>query len=380
MNQKVKDELLTVLGRAMKMLIETGASGRDHKDREWLLFEIEHDEPRHKEWYGRLTELFEAHHPEYAGHEIGTSGGTMTVHASLLVRRMTGDLFRTSRNPSEEATRALVDQFEAFTDSDTIEIDHVAPLVNFNANIANAFAILPGLVLRPLTEDERADVVRSVLGSMSAARPTPKWGLSVRMAHRKLVGGFRDGQLPEREDRHVPELFDSAIRVLRTFKSGPVYYHAIFDRNVGFTPFAGSTARAPARFSHSTGTYSLEASEVGDLLAHASMFEIGDLEVSMELACDRLEEAEVRPKPRDQLLDAVIGLEALLLAKPYPGEQTQMFSLRFAALQRPELRLQSYKDAKALDAARSKAAHGDAVDGNIEELAIRACEMLRGDY
>lgn len=313
MNKEVKAELLSVSKRAVEMLIEAGASERDYKDRGLLLFEIEHDEPRHKDWYSRLTELFKKHHPEYAGQEIGTSGGAMTVDASLFIRHMTSDLFRVSRNPTEEAMGALVNQFEAFTDSDTIDIDHVAPLINFSSKIANAVEVLPGVVLRALSAEERGDVVRSALGSMSAARPAPQWGFSSRISHRKLVGGFRGGQLPDREDRHVPELLDTAIRVLRTFKSGPVYYHAIFDRYVGFTPFAGSTARAPSRFSHATGTYSLEEGEVRGLRSHAATFRVPHFDDSMELACDRLEDAEVRLTLRDQLLDAVIGLEAILL-------------------------------------------------------------------
>jgi hypothetical protein len=109
------------------------------------------------------------------------------------------------------------------------------------------------------------------------------------------------------------------------------------------------------------------------LQAHAVLFADQEIDSQLELACSRLAEAEVRLSLRDQLLDAVIGLDALLLGKPYPGEQRKVFSLRYASLKPKESRLQAYKEAYLIYGARNDAAHGNQVKTNLTETAPRAC-------
>ena len=112
----------------------------------------------------------------------------------------------------------------------------------------------------------------------------------------------------------------------------------------------------------------------------------------MELACSRLADAQTRIRPQDRLIDAVIGLEALLLAGLRPedrrGELRYRFALHYSTLcPLPEKRHLSFRVAKDLYDLRSTIAHGGKLKENgcrvgdeklkLEEAAKRACEALR---
>ena len=81
----------------------------------------------------------------------------------------------------------------------------------------------------------------------------------------------------------------------------------------------------------------------------------------MELACSRLGLSRLRMRAEDALLDAAIGLEALLL----PGVSTELgyrFRLHYALLgSAPSQRVKRWEKAKVVYEIRSKVAHGAAV-------------------
>ena len=112
----------------------------------------------------------------------------------------------------------------------------------------------------------------------------------------------------------------------------------------------------------------------------------------MEMASRRLSDAEIRTKHIDQILDAVIGLEVILLATAgsadYRGEMRYRFSLNYATLfDTSDSRLSAFKCARDIYDLRSRIAHTGSLDPgpikigkesyNQKDAATKCCEMLR---
>src|SRR5262249_20865442 len=139
------------------------------------------------------------------------------------------------------------------------------------------------------------------------------------------------------------------------------------------------------------GRYTLMVEEFGPLTEHArQIFAVS--EPSMEMACSRLADAETRTKPQDRLVDAVIGMEALLLAgigkEDRKSELKFRFSLHYSTLfDTPEARHRAFRVAKHLYDLRSVVAHGSSLEEGVlrvgdekltlPEAAKRAAETLR---
>jgi hypothetical protein len=133
------------------------------------------------------------------------------------------------------------------------------------------------------------------------------------------------------------------------------------------------------------------AEDTDSLAAHAQrIFSISDS--AMETACRRLSDAEIRVRPEDQIVDAVIGMEALLLAalrnEDRRSELKYRFSIHYSTLfNGGSERRQAFKVAKDLYDLRSTLAHGSnlarppyrvgAERLTLLEAAKRAREALR---
>jgi hypothetical protein len=136
------------------------------------------------------------------------------------------------------------------------------------------------------------------------------------------------------------------------------------------------------------GSYRLSEAEILPFLNHATYF-TNPLDAALELACSRLADAQVRLQPRDRLIDAVIGLEAILLApqEQRSGELRYRFSINYASLFTvPADRHRAFRVAKDLYDLRSTLAHGSVPNEtnrvgderlSIADAATRACAALR---
>jgi hypothetical protein len=138
------------------------------------------------------------------------------------------------------------------------------------------------------------------------------------------------------------------------------------------------------------GIYSLSAEEVAQLPEFArNIFALSDS--ALETACVRLMYAEARRRPQDQILDAVIGMEALLLAALKSDQRSELkfrFALNYSTLFGSSAeRRSAYKVGKDLYDHRSKIAHGNRLPDKslrvgeeklpLTEVAIRAKSSLR---
>jgi len=137
------------------------------------------------------------------------------------------------------------------------------------------------------------------------------------------------------------------------------------------------------------GRYYLSDEEVEPFRQHAELVS-RRLHPSLEVACSRLSLAQIRMEPRDRIIDAVIGLEAILLAgrgeEAYRGEMRFRFALNYAMLyETPDERYTQFGVAKSLYDLRSTIAHGGQVEEwrisgerlSLVQAADRACNMLQ---
>ena len=91
----------------------------------------------------------------------------------------------------------------------------------------------------------------------------------------------------------------------------------------------------------------------------------------MSMACFRLADAANRIRPQDQIVDSVIGMEAVLLAgvEDRRSELSFRFSLNYAMLFAVDRREYAFSLARDLYRLRSKIAHGNTIDEKRLKIA-----------
>ncbi|MGC1686467.1 MAG: hypothetical protein WA734_12665 [Candidatus Acidiferrales bacterium] len=113
------------------------------------------------------------------------------------------------------------------------------------------------------------------------------------------------------------------------------------------------------------GRYDLTPEEAPKIEAFARLFE--GIHSTLEMASQRLVDSARRTKARDSIVDAVIGLESILLANT--GDRTELrfrFSLNYAALFPKEEREEAFYTARSLYDLRSGIAHGSSPREKVE--------------
>lgn len=186
------------------------------------------------------------------------------------------------------------------------------------------------------------------------------------------------------------ERLDKAVLALRTFKEGRVGYDSIRFQCVGFCPIPLQSLEY-GDLHVPIGRYAIVAEDMEPLRKHAEMIFKCD-ESSMTMACSRLADSQIRLRPEDRLVDAVIGLESLLLGglrnEDRRGELKFRFSLHYSTLfGTPEERYCAFRLAKDLYDLRSVIAHGTKpskdycrlgdMQLSLQDASLRACEVLR---
>jgi hypothetical protein len=221
-------------------------------------------------------------------------------------------------------------------------------------------------VIRHLNEEEVSEFHGGPIETLGFTRPRT-WGLHEfilegELEEPKILGdGPPTGQTMSERAKMV---FNKAVLCLRTFKEGPVGYDYIHFKPVTFCPLGLFSVGCGDKYVP-FGSYSLSDADVEPFTKHATLI-FACSETAMEMACSRLADAENRPQPQDRIVDAVIGMEALLLAgiEDRKGELTFRFSLNYAMLFPPHQRQHAYRVARDLYSLRSIIAHGSFLDEN----------------
>jgi hypothetical protein len=341
-----------------------------------------------------VTEALQKHHPEYLGNVGTISGGTLPFDAAHLLQRVVIGIWErhSTWSPDEHAINELIQEFARFVDQPNIPVTYAAQLLNFSLDPRIDVVTLPeGMTIRQLNEKEFSQIYGGdpLLGAiLPRARFIFSYAITGDYEIRKIVNEPLPQQLPNNE---LQKKLNRAMLALRTFKNGRVGYEAIDLKTRYFCPYLfvnrwGGNESVPWG-----GMYQLGTEEVQPFQEHAN-FVFSKLDPSLDMACSRLADAELRLQPRDSLVDAVIGLEAILLSNlpsdDRRGELRYRFSIHYSTLFESSTdRFRAFSRARDLYDLRSAIAHGAQVNENavkvgnetisLGKAAETACEILR---
>jgi Apea-like HEPN len=342
-----------------------------------------------------FAKSFLAHHPEYMGMVGFPRFGRINLghDVTYIFRAAIGHLWRKygQFKIDELAVNTLVNEFEAFVDKPTVRFHFRSQLLNFNTP-GDLIELPEGLRVRRMNDSEVSAFHGGSMQALGMIRSSAfglhEFCIEGETEEPKAFGNLKDDVQPAKD--HVKASLDKAILSLRTFKGGYVGYDFVHFYPCAFCPLPQSSYGFGDSYVP-IGDYKLNVEEFGHLAKHAKMV-FASSEPSMEMACSRLADAETRTKPQDRLVDAVIGMESLLLAglgkEDRKGELKFRFSLHYSTLfETPEERHRAYRLAKHLYDLRSMVAHGSVLDDRmfpigdeklkLPEAAKRATETLR---
>ena len=279
---------------------------------------------------------------------------------------------------------ALLAEVSAFFDRETVSLRLYAPALNlFGPADTPPVAFPEGVRLRPITDDECTrfyggnPIFRMRSTNMQLGFP---FFVFVKELRTEKVIGTHEVKGDSVSKRFQEEL-DSCVLALATFKdSGAVGYDGIWVTSSEFTLGAAFADRHMFGNEHvPLSRYDLTAEEAPQIEAHAKLFD--GMHSTLEMASQRLVDSARRTKPRDTIVDAVIGLESILLSNLEDRTELRFrFSLNYAALFPKEEREVAFRTAKDLYDLRSRIAHGgspeDKVKINKKELTLHDAAVL----
>jgi hypothetical protein len=310
--------------------------------------------------FGRL---FFDKYPQYGkGKLVGCSNlVNMQLNEVLILNSALGCLWERHEtfNCTEENVDSILSEFEEFIDFNEIRVRFQSQLINFHMT-TSVLHLVDNLIIRKLS-DKEISTFQERRGLARDIRITPcEFIIEGEFDGTKTFSG--NPAISESPLTDVIAKINTTLRCLRTFKEGPVGTYWLDLSFIKFCPLNMMSYWSHDRYVP-PGSYNVEQEEIEKLSAHAGhIFALS--EPAIEMACARLADAEARFRPQDQILDAVIGMEALLLAglasDDRRSELRYRFSINYSSLFKcPEERWKAYKFAKDLYDARSKIAHGD---------------------
>jgi hypothetical protein len=339
----------------------------------------------------RIRAALTAYHPDHLG-MVGTwSMGAFAMNAADLLRISVARLWDTHSTfavPSEEIASVIAD-IGHFLDSPRITHNFLVPLINFRHPHDDPINVAPQITLRRIRNDEATRLYGGPAhGQRSALFVMPEWVLAGSFEDTKQLGGLHPGG--DAAFLALRYSLDRVVLALRTFKTGPVGYLDIQLTTARFVPMLGGTLTVTLGHEYIPfGAYDLAQEDLPAFQRHMA-YSQHPLTSSLEIACSRLSASSTRLNPRDQLLDVVVGMEAILLAvisdDQYRGELRFRFALHYALLEPRDLRPAAFRLARDLYDLRSKIAHGGDVPPiqrfgadqmAFPDIAARSCEMLR---
>jgi len=318
-------------------------------------------------------------HPEHAG-MVGLSISQLNwgTNLSYVVRSALGELW--DRHHTFDVTdgqvEQLVQELSDFVDNPTVRLRFRARLINFDMK-HDSIQLADGLTIRRQTVKEINGFYGGPVGRIGF-RPQfigiDEFIVEGELDEPKVLGDRETS--PRLWDRVNPKL-ESVNLALRTFKEGSVGYGYVDFVPVRFCPVPIPSLISGSEFIP-VGHYSLSETELGEFVSHAKLISHCS-EPAMRLACSRLADAEIRTRPQDRIVDAVIGMEALLLAGIQDGKSEIgfKFSLNYSMLFPIEQRRPAYRLARDLYNLRSRIAHGSRLDESKlkldgESLSLRS--------
>jgi hypothetical protein len=291
---------------------------------------------------------------------------------------------------SDSQLDALLEDAGTFLEAHAVRIRLLSPALNVHG-ARDVFPIhFPGgIILRPMTDEECTDIYGgNPIFSARGTMPFFPDFIFVKDVELPLVVGEPGAMRPSEVIGKTHEHLSKCALALATFKDGGATgYDGIYMRSLGLTLGVGFNGGHVGTNEHvPLSHYEITADEADALQKHAMKF--GHLHGTLEMAAQRLVDSSRRAKPRDSIVDAIIGLESILLVQIGAKERTETrfrFALNYASIQN-EHKKSAFHTARDLYDLRSTIAHGstpkshEKINGQeltLHEAAIKARTMLR---
>jgi hypothetical protein len=303
-----------------------------------------------------FAEAFLKSYPDYQGMIfLGGAGFNLRHDPAFLFSKVLLHLWekRKTFDLRESEVDMTVNEFAKLVESSVVRLRFRASLIGFNWS--GDHLQFPGFQIRRMDDEEISQIYGGpVIGF--ASNPMES-GL-----HEFCIESEESAKLtftqPGSDRFETSSVFDNAMIALRTFKEGAIDYGRIYVAPVTFCPVPIIGGYASVSSKSGFGIYHLGDSESQSLIEHAGSV-LRLTSQPLRLACSRLADAETRSNAHDAILDAVIGMEAILLAAaPKEGELKFRFSLNYAWTHQCEQRAHAFAFAKNLYDLRSTIAHG----------------------
>jgi hypothetical protein len=266
-----------------------------------------------------------------------------------------------------------------FFDRKMVRLRLYAPALNLYGPREIPPITFPGkIILRPTTDEECTRFYGGNPIFQIRQRPIglPDF-VFVKEIDVPKIFGSHDGVQEDKIIKPFQEGLDFCMFALSTFKdAGAVGYDGIHITSAEFTlgfGFAGQQVYGSEHIPLSR--FDLTPEEAPKIGAHAKALE--GIHSTLEMASQRLVDSARRTKLRDAIVDAVIGLESILLANT--GDKTELrfrFSLHYASLFSKGERKDAFYTARDLYDLRSTIAHGSPLK---EEAKINGKTLKIGD-
>lgn len=355
---------------------------------------ISFHEPLIEQLSNDLLPVLTADYPEYMTKLVGLPGaGAGVLQPRMILGALAHESLRRfgGWDLKNEQIETLLDETANFFDRSTVRIQLLAPVLNVHGpREVPPISFGNSIVMRPITDDEATSFYGGNPFFRSNARVLsfPDFLFVHELEVPKLFHDPTQDSLLEPFWKPTQDVLERSILALSSFKEGgAVGYDGIriVLAELGFGFFGGQHFWVGDHVP--SGHYELTVDEAPKLEAYARQFET--IHPTLEMACQRLVDATRRTKSRDSIVDAIIGLESILLVEVgerQRGETRYRFSLNYASLFPVAERKSAFYRARDLYDLRSKIAHGgepkpkEKIDGKemtLHEIAQLAKSVLR---
>ncbi len=327
-----------------------------------------------------IEEALKKDFPEYL-QLVGTPLSRGVLQPASILHRLASEAYKRFGTflLTDEQIEPILADVSNFFDRKMVRLRLYAPALNLHGPRETPPIMFPGdIILKPMTDEEC----------------TRFYGGNPVFQVRQMPVGFADFVFVK--ELEIPKLFGSHDEVqedtiikpfqegldfcmfaLSTFKdAGAVGYDGIHITSAEFTlGFAFDGQHVYTGEHIPLSRFDLTPEEAPKIAAHAKAFE--GIHSTLEMASQRLVDSARRIKVRDTIVDAVIGLESILLANT--GDRTELrfrFSLRYASLFPKEERKDAFYTSRDLYDLRSTIAHGSSLK---EEIKINGKTLKVGD-
>jgi hypothetical protein len=331
-----------------------------------------------------LQEKLKTYNPELVeGFYICGTGSQILFKG--IVEQIVKSLYPVRNEEIPQELESIIEELDQGLKAGDAEIIIYSPLKNFVApNLKHAISLTDGVILRPLSDQEVENLYsHDALSSFPlSTRELSKFILEIKFKA-KIIGGFWGEYTGANPTSDAKSSLAQAHRILHLLKSGGV---EIEIEKMNFSSRALPNYIAYTINAHTSfaSRYTLEEHEQKPLEEICLLLN-STTRPELDIACRRLHDAELRLNSKDALVDACIGLEALLTSYS-KAEISYRMAMNFAALGLPKDKKERYKRMRHIYEARSRIVHGSKdteeyrlgdKNRSIHEIAKAAKEALR---